>query len=238
MFRVDKLSKAFGDTTVLKDATYTFVPGRTVVIIGQSGSGKSTLLRCLNGLETPTSGHVYYQDMRVSPKTLPKVRKQVGMVFQGFNLFSNMTVMDNVTYALKVVRKLDKATSETRAKRTLEQVGLADKFDAWPQTLSGGQKQRVAIARCLAMEPEVFLFDEPTSALDPEMVNEVLDVMRTITRQGFTNIIVTHEMGFAREVADDILFMSQGKIIEIADKTTFFTQPKSTEAKQFLLKIL
>lgn len=238
MFRVENLTKTFGDTTVLSDANYTFVPGRTVVIIGQSGSGKSTLLRCLNGLETPTSGSVYFEDRPVTSKTLPHVRKRVGMVFQGFNLFSNMNVKDNVSYALKVVRKFDKTTADAKAKQYLKQVGLADKLSAWPQTLSGGQKQRVAIARCLAMEPDVFLFDEPTSALDPEMVNEVLDVMRSITHQGFTNIIVTHEMGFAREVADDILFMSQGKIVEIADKKTFFTQPKSTEAKQFLLKIL
>lgn len=238
MFKVEHLTKTFGETTVLRAATYTFVPGRTVVIIGQSGSGKSTLLRCLNGLETPTSGTVYFKGQPVTEKTLPQVRKRVGMVFQGFNLFSNMNVKDNVSYALKVVRGLDKGTADTKAKQYLTQVGLADKFEAWPQTLSGGQKQRVAIARCLAMEPDVFLFDEPTSALDPEMVNEVLDVMRSITQQGFTNIIVTHEMGFAREVADDILFMSQGKIVEIADKQTFFTEPKSTEAKQFLLKIL
>ncbi len=238
MFKVEHLTKTFGETTVLRAATYTFVPGRTVVIIGQSGSGKSTLLRCLNGLETPTSGTVYFKDQPVTEKTLQHVRNQVGMVFQGFNLFSNMNVKDNVSYALKVVRGLDKGAADTKAKQYLAQVGLADKFEAWPQTLSGGQKQRVAIARCLAMEPDVFLFDEPTSALDPEMVNEVLDVMRSITQQGFTNIIVTHEMGFAREVADDILFMSQGKIVEIADKQTFFTEPKSTEAKQFLLKIL
>ena len=238
MIEVKQLNKAFKDLHVLHDIDVNFEQGKTTCILGASGSGKSTLLRCINHLESPTSGDIYFQGELLSDDNIQHARKQMGMVFQNFNLFSNMKVSDNVAYALRVVKQMEPETIDSIVKDRLAMVGLSDKIDAYPKTLSGGQKQRVAIARCLAMEPEVFLFDEPTSSLDPEMVGEVLDVMRNITKQGFTNIIVTHEMGFAKEVADDIIFMYQGRIWEKAPKTEFFTNPKTEEAKAFLNKIL
>jgi ABC-type polar amino acid transport system ATPase subunit len=238
MIEVKQLNKAFKDLHVLYDIDVNFEKGKTTCILGASGSGKSTLLRCINHLETPTSGEIYFQGELLSEDNIQAARKQMGMVFQNFNLFSNMKVSDNVAYALKVVKHLEPESIDSIVKDRLAVVGLSDKIDAYPRTLSGGQKQRVAIARCLAMEPEVFLFDEPTSSLDPEMVGEVLDVMRNITKQGFTNIIVTHEMGFAKEVADEIIFMYQGRIWEKAPKSEFFTNPKTEEAKSFLNKIL
>jgi len=238
MIEVKQLNKAFKDLHVLHDIDVTFEQGKTTCILGASGSGKSTLLRCINHLETPTSGEIYFEGELLDESNIQEARKQMGMVFQNFNLFSNMKVSDNIAYALKVVKKMDSEEIEVVVKDRLQIVGLSDKIDAYPKTLSGGQKQRVAIARCLAMEPKVFLFDEPTSSLDPEMVGEVLDVMRNITHQGFTNIIVTHEMGFAKEVADTILFMYQGRIWEQAPKDEFFNNPKTEEAKAFLNKIL
>jgi polar amino acid transport system ATP-binding protein len=238
MIEVRDLNKQFKDLHVLHDINYTFLQGKTTVILGASGSGKSTLLRCINHLERPSSGGIHFQGEVVHEGNVQTIRKQMGMVFQHFNLFSNMTVADNVGYALKVVKNMPQTTIQSIIEDRLAAVGLSDKFDAYPKTLSGGQKQRVAIARCLAMTPDVFLFDEPTSSLDPEMVGEVLDVMRSITKQGFTNIIVTHEMGFAKEVADEVIFMYQGRIWEQAPKDQFFQQPKTEEAKAFLEKIL
>ncbi len=238
MFKVQDLTKSFGQEQVLGPVNHTFQKGKTTAIIGPSGSGKSTFLRCLNGLEKATSGQIDYRDIPVDDTHLLTVRKEVGMVFQNFNLFSNKTVLNNVAYALMVVKHWPKDKAHQHAMAMLELVGLKEKAPVYPKTLSGGQKQRVAIARTLAMSPEVFLFDEPTSALDPEMVGEVLDVMRTITKQGFTNIMVTHEMGFAKEVADEIIFMHQGLIKEVGETKAFFTHPKTQEAKTFLAKIL
>jgi arginine/lysine/histidine transport system ATP-binding protein len=238
MIEVQHLHKSFKDLEVLTDINYTFKQGKTTVILGASGSGKSTLLRCINRLEEPTAGEILFQGNLISDDNIQEIRKQMGMVFQNFNLFSNMKVIDNVGYALKVVKSMADDEIKAVASRRLASVGLSDKEEAYPKTLSGGQKQRVAIARCLAMEPDVFLFDEPTSSLDPEMVNEVLDVMRDITHQGFTNIIVTHEMGFAKEVADEVVFMYQGKIWESSSKEQFFSAPQTEEAKAFLNKIL
>jgi polar amino acid transport system ATP-binding protein len=238
MIEVKQLNKSFKELDVLFDINHTFQEGKTTVIIGASGSGKSTLLRCINRLETPTSGQITFQGEVLDESNIQSVRKQMGMVFQNFNLFSNMKVSDNVGYALSVVKQLDPTTIRAIVEQQLQTVGLIDKIDVYPKTLSGGQKQRVAIARCLAMQPEVFLFDEPTSSLDPEMVGEVLDVMRNITKQGFTNIIVTHEMGFAKEVADEVIFMYQGRIWEHGSKESFFGQPQTMEAKAFLEKIL
>lgn len=238
MIEVIQLNKKFKDLHVLFDINHTFQQGKTTVIIGASGSGKSTLLRCINHLEAPTTGSIHYKGELLNESNIQTVRKEMGMVFQNFNLFSNMKVSDNVGYALSVVKQLDNAAIQSIVEQQLQTVGLSDKIDVYPNTLSGGQKQRVAIARCLAMEPDVFLFDEPTSSLDPEMVGEVLDVMRNITKQGFTNIIVTHEMGFAKEVADEVIFMYQGRIWEHATKDEFFGQPQTQEAQAFLKKIL
>lgn len=238
MYKVEHLEKSFDSETVLGPVSTTFTTGKTTVIVGPSGSGKSTFLRCLNGLETPTAGTVFHNDVMVNEKTLMTLRPKVGMVFQNFNLFAHMTVEDNVMYALKVIKKLPPEERRRIAHAVLERVGLLDKINAYPRTLSGGQKQRVAIARTLAMSPDVFLFDEPTSALDPEMVGEVLDVIKDITQQGFTSIIVTHEMGFAREVGDEILFMHQGIIKEKRNAKEFFSNPQTQEAQTFLKKIL
>jgi polar amino acid transport system ATP-binding protein len=225
---------------VLKDISTEIKKGQVVAIIGPSGCGKSTFLRCLNLLEIPTRGRVYIGDVEVTnPKTdIKKVRQNMGMVFQHFNLFPHMTVLDNVTYAPIKVKKLSKAEAREEGMNRLEQVGLAEKADVYPSRLSGGQKQRVAIARALAMRPQVMLFDEPTSALDPEMVKEVLEVMKGLAQTGITMAIVTHEMGFAREVADRIIFLDGGKIAEDAPPTEFFSNPRSERACQFLEKVL
>lgn len=239
MIRVEQLNKYFGELHVLKNINYTFQEGKTTVILGSSGSGKSTLLRCINMLEIPTDGSIYYRNERIDPiKNIKKIRQRIGMVFQSFNLFSNMTVLENVTYALKVVKKTPDEEAINTALVLLKRVGISDKKDAYPSKLSGGQKQRVAIARALAMNPEVILFDEPTSALDPEMVSEVLEVMKTLTHTGLTNIIVSHEMGFAKEVADYIIYMDEGMIIEEGPKEKFFQKPKTKRAQDFLQKIL
>lgn len=240
MIKVENLSKSFGSNEVLKNITTTIKKGEVVAVIGPSGSGKSTFLRCLNLLEQPTEGEVYLNDVKMTdPKAdILKIRKKIGMVFQHFNLFPHMNVLDNVAYAPQKVRKMSKQEAEDLAKSLIDKVGLSDKYDAFPNRLSGGQKQRVAIARALAMEPEVMLFDEPTSALDPEMVKEVLDVMKDLAESGMTMIIVTHEMNFAKEVADQIYFLDGGQLVEKTDPQTFFSQPTSERAKEFLEKVL
>ncbi|KFM99859.1 amino acid ABC transporter ATP-binding protein [Bacillus clarus] len=240
MIKIDNLHKSFGKNEVLKGITTTIEKGEVVAIIGPSGSGKSTFLRCMNVLETPTGGHVWIGNEEVTnPKTnIMHVRENVGMVFQHFHLFPHMTVLENITYAPINVKGVAKQEAEKKAGELLEKVGLLDKKAAYPNRLSGGQKQRVAIARALAMEPEVMLFDEPTSALDPEMVKEVLEVMKSLVTTGMTMAIVTHEMGFAKEVADRVLFLDGGKLVEDSNPEEFFTAPKSERAKEFLQKIL
>ncbi|TVQ12568.1 MAG: amino acid ABC transporter ATP-binding protein [Leptolyngbya sp. DLM2.Bin27] len=240
MIRIEHLVKSFGPLEVLKDISTEVKTGEVVAIIGPSGSGKSTLLRCINLLEVPTAGHIFVGGLDItSPKCdILKVRQNVGMVFQHFNLFPHKTVMGNLTYAPTKVRGLSKADASKIALDLLEKVGMSEKADQYPSRLSGGQKQRVAIARALAMEPDVMLFDEPTSALDPEMVKEVLDVMKALVETGITMAIVTHEMGFAREVADRVLFLDGGYLVEDAPPDVFFSAPKSDRAQQFLEKVL
>ncbi|PEY41625.1 peptide ABC transporter ATP-binding protein [Bacillus cereus] len=240
MIKIENLHKSFGQNEVLKGITTTIEKGEVVAIVGPSGSGKSTFLRCMNVLETPTSGNIWIGNKEVTnPKTnIMNVRENVGMVFQHFHLFPHMTVLENITYAPVNVKGVAKQEAEKKAKELLEKVGLLDKKDAYPNRLSGGQKQRVAIARALAMEPEVMLFDEPTSALDPEMVKEVLEVMKSLVTTGMTMAIVTHEMGFAKEVADRVLFLDGGKLVEDTQPEQFFTEPKSKRAQEFLQKIL
>ncbi|NIK12035.1 ATP-binding cassette domain-containing protein [Alkalibacillus almallahensis] len=240
MIKVEQLHKSFGDNEVLSDLNTSIERGEVVTIIGPSGSGKSTFLRCLNLLEKPTSGHVFVNDADITnPKVdILKVREQIGMVFQHFHLFPHMTVLDNLTYAPMTVKGMKKDEAVRKAKDLLERVGLSDKTNAYPNSLSGGQKQRVAIARALAMEPELMLFDEPTSALDPEMVKEVLDVIKDLAHSGMTLAVVTHEMGFAKEVADRVVFMDQGKIVEETQPKTFFDQPQTERAQNFLDKVL
>lgn len=238
MVEVNKINKSFGDLKVLKDITHTFQKGKTTVIIGASGSGKSTLLRCINQLENIDSGEIYLDGKSLNEFKHTDLVSNVGMVFQQFNLFSNMKVLENVTYALLKVKKLQKQQAIDIATQMLKTVNVDDKMDQYPETLSGGQKQRVALARALVMQPQVMLFDEPTSALDPEMVNEVLDEIKKLAHTGLTNIIVTHEMGFAREIADEIIYMDEGRIIEYGDAVSFFNNPKQERTKQFLNKIL
>ena len=240
MIRTEFLSKSFGKLNVLKDISTEIKKGEVVAIIGPSGCGKSTFLRCLNLLEMPTRGRIYIDNQDItSPKVdIKDVRQNIGMVFQHFNLFPHMNVLDNLTYAPIKVRKLPKAQAREKAMELLHRVGLSEKAEVYPSRLSGGQKQRVAIARSLAMEPQVMLFDEPTSALDPEMVKEVLDVMKALAQTQITMAIVTHEMGFAREVADRIIFLDNGNIAEDAPPDVFFSNPKSERACQFLEKVL
>jgi polar amino acid transport system ATP-binding protein len=220
--------------------TASVAPAEVVVIIGPSGSGKSTFLRCLNGLETLTSGHIIIDgvDLAARKTDLNKVRREVGMVFQQFNLFPHKTVIENIVLAQMVVRKRDRQKAETKARELLEKVGISEKEQEFPSHLSGGQQQRVAIARALAMDPKIMLFDEPTSALDPEMVGEVLDVMKKLAQEGMTMVVVTHEMGFAREVADRVLFMDQGKLVEEGTPEHFFTEPREERTKLFLKQVL
>jgi arginine/lysine/histidine transport system ATP-binding protein len=240
VIKVENLRKSFGKLEVLKGITTTIKQGEVVAIIGPSGSGKSTFLRCLNLLEEPTSGKVWVGDQEITnPKTnIMKVRQNVGMVFQHFHLFPHMTVLENLTYAPMKVKGMAKAEAEAKGMELLRKVGLAEKANEYPNRLSGGQKQRVAIARALAMSPEVMLFDEPTSALDPEMVKEVLEVMKSLAHTGMTMAIVTHEMGFAREVADRVLFLDGGLLVEDAPPSEFFSAPKSKRAQEFLEKML
>lgn len=239
MIDIENLRKSFGDVEVLKGIDLTIKEKEVVVIIGPSGSGKSTLLRCMNYLEEPTSGKVSVDGIVLDGEAnINKVREEVGMVFQRFNLFPHMTVLDNIMLAPIKVRHIAKAEAEDTARKLLARVGLADKADAYPSQLSGGQQQRVAIARALAMKPKVMLFDEPTSALDPEMVGEVLDVMRKLAEEGMTMVIVTHEMGFAREVGDRLLFVDDGRIIEQGDPKEVFEHPQEERTRLFLSKVL
>lgn len=240
MLRVKDLHKSFGDNEVLKGIDENIEKGEVVCVIGPSGSGKSTFLRCLNLLEEPTSGEVYLDDEKINDPNVDinKVRQRLGMVFQNFNLFPHKTVTENITMAPINVLKMSQADAVKRAHELLEMVGLADKADEYPKSLSGGQQQRVAIARALAMEPEAMLFDEPTSALDPEMVGDVLEVMKNLAAEGMTMVIVTHEMGFAREVADRVVFMDDGYLVEEGTPEEIFDNPKEERVKDFLSKVL
>jgi arginine/lysine/histidine transport system ATP-binding protein len=240
MIKVENLYKQFGKTDVLKNISTTIDTGEVVSIIGPSGSGKSTFLRCLNLLEVPTSGKIWIEGQEITdPKTnIMKVRQEIGMVFQHFYLFPHLTVLDNLTYAPMKVKGLTSDEAQTKVRDLLAKVGLTEKEAAFPANLSGGQKQRVAIARALAMEPKLMLFDEPTSALDPEMVKEVLNVMKDLAQSGMTMAVVTHEMGFAREVADRIMFLDEGTLLEEGAPSEFFNNPKTTRARDFLEKIL
>ncbi|ALF24211.1 amino acid ABC transporter ATP-binding protein [Fusobacterium nucleatum] len=240
MINVENLSKNFGNLKVLKNISTTINKGEIISIIGPSGSGKSTFLRCINKLEESTKGHIYIDGMDLMDKNtdINKIRERVGMVFQHFNLFPNMTVLENLTLSPIMVKKESKEEAEKYASYLLEKVGLSDKANSYPSQLSGGQKQRIAIARALAMKPEVILFDEPTSALDPEMIKEVLDVMRDLAKEGMTMIIVTHEMGFAKNVGNRILFMDNGEIIEDCSPKDFFENPTNERIKDFLNKVL
>ncbi|MBO3665090.1 amino acid ABC transporter ATP-binding protein [Microbacterium sp. NEAU-LLB] len=237
---VQDLHKSFGDNKVLKGIDLTVAQGEVVAVIGPSGSGKSTLLRCLNKLEEPTAGHVIIDGVDLTDKSvkLDDVRQRIGMVFQHFNLFPHMTVLENITLAPVELGKLSKADARERALGLLDRVGLREKADAKPASLSGGQKQRVAIARALAMEPEVMLFDEATSALDPEMVGEVLQVIRDLAEGGMTMVLVTHEMGFAREVSSRVVFMDGGVVVEEAPPAELFGAPKNERLQDFLSKVL
>ncbi|OOM13875.1 amino acid ABC transporter ATP-binding protein [Clostridium saccharobutylicum] len=240
MIYVKDLHKSFGKNKVLQGIDEHIGKGEVVVVIGPSGSGKSTFLRCLNLLETPTSGQITFEDKDITSKetNIDKMREKVGMVFQHFNLFPHKTVYENICLAPIKVKKISKDEAKKRAEELLKKVGLLEKIDAYPASLSGGQKQRIAIARALAMQPDVMLFDEPTSALDPEMVGEVLNVMKDLAKEGMTMVIVTHEMGFAREVGDRILFMDGGKTIESGTPEEVFGNPKNSRTIDFLSKVL
>ena len=240
MINIENLSKNFGKLKVLKNISTTVNKGEIISIIGPSGSGKSTFLRCINKLEEPTEGHIYIDDMDLMDKNtdINKIRERVGMVFQHFNLFPHMTVLENLILSPTIVKKETKEEAEKYALYLLQKVDLSDKANSYPNQLSGGQKQRIAIARALAMKPEVILFDEPTSALDPEMIKEVLDVMRNLAKEGMTMLIVTHEMGFARNVGNRILFMDNGEIIEDCSPKDFFENPTNERIKDFLNKVL
>ena len=239
MIVIKDLHKSYGNTEILKGIDLEVKKSEVVVVIGPSGSGKSTLLRCVNYLEVPTSGTISIDGQTITPNVdINTIRAEVGMVFQHFNLFGHMTVLQNITLAPIKVRHMSKEDAEKRAMDLLTKVGLADKASAYPRELSGGQQQRVAIARALAMHPKIMLFDEPTSALDPEMVNEVLEVMKTLAESGMTMMVVTHEMGFARQVADRVLFVDGGKILEEGTPEELFTNPKEPRTQDFLAKIL
>ncbi len=240
LIQVQHLGKAFGDLNVLKDINVDIYKGDVVCVIGPSGSGKSTFLRCLNRLEEPTSGKILFEGVDITdPKTdIDKHRQKMGMVFQQFNLFPHMTIMKNLTIAPMKLQGVSQKDAEAEAMRLLERVGLADRANAYPNQLSGGQKQRIAIVRALCMKPDVMLFDEPTSALDPEMVGEVLNVMRDLADQKMTMVVVTHEMGFAREVSTRVMFMDEGYFVEENAPAEFFTNPKNERLKNFLGKVL
>ena len=241
LIRVEDVTKKFkGGVVALNGCSLTISPGEVVAIIGPSGSGKSTLLRCLNLLETPTSGHIFFDGVDITDKkvNINLHRQKMGMVFQHFNLFPHMTILQNMTLAPTRLLKKSKDEAEAKAMQLLQRVGLADRAQAYPSQLSGGQKQRVAIVRALCMEPEVMLFDEPTSALDPEMVGEVLDVMKELAHEGMTMVVVTHEMGFAREVGSRVVFMDQGKILEQNNPEALFSNPQHPRLQDFLSKVL
>lgn len=241
MIKVEHLYKNYSeDVKVLFDVNFDFEDGKTYAIIGSSGGGKSTFIRCLNMLEEPTEGSIYFNDIKINdPKTdLVKIREKIGMVFQNFNLFEHMRALQNVTYALKKVKKMSQEEADAKGKELLDLVGLGHRQNSYPHQLSGGEKQRCAIARALAMEPEVLLFDEPTSALDPEMTSEVLKVLQNLNHTGMTMIVVTHEMNFAKEVADYVIYMDQGKILECSKSEEFFTNAKTQRARDFISNML
>lgn len=240
LIRVENLQKAFGDFHALNGITEEIHKGEVVVIIGPSGSGKSTFLRSLNLLEVPTGGHIYFEgvDITDAKVDIDKHRQKMGMVFQHFNLFPHKTILENITLAPIKLLKKDKAEAEKEARELLKRVGLEEKADSYPSQLSGGQKQRIAIVRSLAMSPDVMLFDEPTSALDPEMVGEVLELMKQLAHEGMTMVVVTHEMGFAREVADRVMFVDEGRVKEQGTPEEFFANPKDERLKEFLSKVL
>lgn len=240
LIRVENLQKAFGDFHALNGITEEIRKGEVVVIIGPSGSGKSTFLRSLNLLEVPTGGHIYFEgvDITDAKVDIDKHRQKMGMVFQHFNLFPHKTILENITLAPIKLLKKDKAEAEKEARELLKRVGLEEKADSYPSQLSGGQKQRIAIVRSLAMNPDVMLFDEPTSALDPEMVGEVLELMKQLAQEGMTMVVVTHEMGFAREVADRVMFVDEGRVKEQGTPEEFFANPKDERLKEFLSKVL
>lgn len=237
---VKNLDKHFGAVQAVNNVSLTVKAGEVVVIIGPSGSGKSTLLRCINHLETPTAGDIWVDGMHLSRKTkdINAVRREIGMVFQQFNLFPHLTALENITIAQTVVRKRSREEAQTIARQQLARVGIPEKENVYPSHLSGGQQQRVAIARALAMNPKIMLFDEPTSALDPEMIKEVLEVMLNLAKEGMTMVVVTHEMGFARNAADRVIFMDEGRIVEDATPEQLFTRPQHERTKLFLSKIL
>ena len=238
MIEIKKLYKSYGDNEVLKGIDQTVSEAEVLCIVGPSGSGKSTMLRCINLLEVPTSGEVYIDGELVTSQKINEIRTKMGMVFQNFNLFPHMTVLENVTCAPINVKGVSKADAEAKAMELLTRVGLDNKANAYPRSLSGGQQQRVAIARALAMDPEIMLFDEPTSALDPEMVGEVLDVMKDLAKEGLAMIVVTHEMGFAKEVADKVIFMDEGVIVEQGTPEEVLVNPSEERTKNFLSKVL
>jgi ABC-type polar amino acid transport system ATPase subunit len=240
MIEVKDVYKVFGKVVALNGVSLNVYPGKVVVIIGPSGSGKSTLLRCMNHMEVESQGEIWVdgEHLNGDQKRLNRIRSEIGMVFQSFNLYPHLSVMENVTLAQRIVRKTDKQTAREIAMRQLEKVGIVEKANAFPTQLSGGQQQRVAIARALAMKPKIMLFDEPTSALDPEMIKEVLDVMLLLAREGITMVVVTHEMGFARAAADEVVFMDQGQIVEHGTPGEVFDHPQHPRTQQFLSQIL
>lgn len=240
MIHFHQINKHYGSFHVLKDINLSIKQGEVVVVIGPSGSGKSTMVRCINRLETITDGELIVDGIRINDKStdINRLRRNIGMVFQHFNLYPHKTVLQNITLAPIKVAGMSKQEAEEAARLYLDKVGIADKANAYPSQLSGGQQQRVAIARGLAMKPKIMLFDEPTSALDPETIGEVLDVMRALAKEGMTMVVVTHEMGFAKEVADRIVFMDQGRIVEEAEPVSFFTKPREERAQLFLSRIL
>jgi len=240
MVEVKNLHKWFGDLHAVDDVSLVVPSGKVLVVIGPSGSGKSTLLRCINFLETPTSGEIWFNGelMTTDQKQLNQHRAEIGMVFQSFNLYAHLNVLDNITLALQVVKKMEPKEAESIALKQLRKVGILDKVDTFPSQISGGQQQRAAIARALAMEPKLMLFDEPTSALDPELVGEVLEVMKTLAREGMTMIVVTHEIGFAKEVADGVALMDGGVIVETGPPNECLVNPKEERTKVFLSKVL
>ena len=240
MIEINKVNKKFGDNHVIKDVSLKVNQGDKVVIIGPSGSGKSTLLRCMNLLEVPNSGSIFFEEQDITSKKcdINKVRQKMGMVFQHFNLFPHLTVMENITLAPVKLNLQTKEEATNNALKLLDRIGLSDKKHEYPAKLSGGQKQRIAIVRSLVMKPDIMLFDEPTSALDPEMIGEVLDLIKDLAHEGMTMVVVTHEMGFAKSVADRVLFMDEGQILEENNPNDFFSKPSHKRAKEFLSKIL
>ncbi|MEG0570513.1 MAG: amino acid ABC transporter ATP-binding protein [Oscillospiraceae bacterium] len=240
MIEVKNLSKSFGDNLVLKNINYTINQGEKIVIVGPSGSGKSTFLRCLNLLEQPSEGEIWFENEQINAKgcKIDALRRKMGMVFQHFNLFPHLTILENITLAPVTLKLQTKEQANKKAMELLERIGLPDKANTYPAMISGGQKQRIAIVRALAMNPDVMLFDEPTSALDPEMVGEVLELMKELANDGMTMIVVTHEMGFAREVATKVLFMDDGQIVEENNPHVFFSSPQHPRLKEFLAKVL